>query len=163
MASNRLGSISNLGSGGTYDLLMIKVDGEFPEGKVTFAFYDVPMKVTGLQKVAQVFIKTLLTTKGSDLFYPNKGTFFPLLTIGANINTDDPTFFSDLTETIKDASNQVRGMMNVNTADLSSTLDTVEVLGIDRVNEGIFIFLEMTTLDGKGASVALPFPEFGLG
>ena len=69
MASNRLGTVNNLEVGGTHDLLLIKVEGTFPEGKINFAFYDVPMKITGLQKVVQTFLKILLTTKGSDPFF----------------------------------------------------------------------------------------------
>jgi hypothetical protein len=68
--SNRVRTASNLTSGATYDLLLVKFKGSFPEGEVTFGIYDTPMKITGVQKVAQIFLKTLLTGKGSDPFYP---------------------------------------------------------------------------------------------
>jgi hypothetical protein len=162
MASNRVGTDTNLAVGGTYDILFVKVNGVYPEGQVTFGLYDVPMKITGLQKVAQVFLKVLLTTKGSDPFYPNRGTYFPSLAVGANLLTDTNTFLSDITDTVNDATSQTRAYMNVNTTDLSSTLDSVQILGLDNVDEGLIIYLQMATLAGELAAVALPFPEFGL-
>lgn len=162
MASKRIGTTSNLQTGGTYDLLVVKVEGTFPEGKVTFGLYDVPMKITGLQKVAQIFLKVLFTTKGSDPFYPERGTYFPSLAVGANVQGNYATFLSDITEAVADATNQVRSYLNVNPSDLSSTLDTVEVLGLDKLNEGFQMYLQMKTLSGEFASVSLPFPEFGL-
>jgi hypothetical protein len=162
MTSGRIGTINNLEVGGSYDLLMVKIEGTFPEGKISFGLYDTPMKITGLQKVVQTFLKVLLTTKGSDLFYPSRGTFFPSLTVNANQLTDDNALVSDISDTIKDGSNQVRSMLNVNTVDLSSALDSVEILGIDRIPEGIFLYLQVTTMAGQFASVAVPFPEFGL-
>lgn len=162
MTSKRLGTDTNLQVGGTYDILLVKVEGEFPEGKVSFGLYDVPMKITGLQKVAQIFLKTLLTTKGSDPFYPFRGTYFPSLAVGANILTNYSTFLSDVSETVTDASDQVKSMLNINVTDLSSTLDSVEVLGIDRLNEGFQIYIQLKTLAGEFAAVALPFPEFGI-
>jgi hypothetical protein len=163
MATNRIGTVTNLNEGGTYDVLLVKVEGEFPEGKVNFALYDVPMKITGLQKVVQTFLKCLLTSKGSDVFYPERGTFFPTLTVNANVLVDDPTLLSEISDTIKDASTQTRNALNVNTTDTSSALDSVELLGLDKISEGVVLYLEARTLDGQYAAVAVPFPEFGLG
>lgn len=161
-SNSRVGTVTNLPTGGTYDLLVVKIEGEYPEGKVSFGLYDVPMKITGLQKVAQQFLRVLLTTKGSDPFYPNKGTFMTELMVGSNIVSNDNSILSDITSAVADASNQVRSMLNVNTSDLDSTLDVVEVIGIDRVEEGWFIALSLSTLSGQTAAVSLPFPEFGL-
>lgn len=160
--ANRIGTINNLELGGTYDMLLIKVEGTFPEGKISFGLYDVPMKITGLQKVVQTFLKILFTTRGSDVFYPNFGTSFPSLIVNANITTNDSILLGDITEEVNSASQQTRNSLNVNTQDLSSTLDSVEVLGIDKVNEGIIMYLQAKTLAGEFAAVAVPFPEFGL-
>lgn len=160
--NNRVGVSKNLELGGNYDLLLVKVEGSFPEGQVTFGFYDVPMKISGLQKVAQVFLKVLMTTKGSDPFYPGRGTLLPNVMVGANIVSNDDELLSDIASAVNDASDQVRSMLNVNTTDLTSTLDSVQIAGLDRTDEGWFLALYLTTLAGEGASVALPFPEFGL-
>lgn len=160
--SNRVGTVNNLEVGGTYDLLMVKIEGEYPEGNIKFGFYDVPMKITGLQKVVQFFLKCLLTTKGSDPFYPSRGTIFPNFTVNANLLVNDVTLMSDISEAIRDGSLQTESALNVNTTDASSTLDSVDILGIDRVPEGIFLYLQVRTLAGEFATVAVPFPEFGL-
>lgn len=162
MASNRIGTVNNLEIGGTHDLLLIKVDGVYPEGKVTFGLYDVPMKITGLQKVVQVFLKILFTTRGSDVFYPSRGTEFPSLTVNANTLVNDSALVSDIIEEVNAAARQTRSSLNVNTQDLSSALDSIEVLGVDRIPEGIVLYLEARTLAGEYAAVAVPFPEFGL-
>lgn len=162
--SSRVGTASNLNVGGSYDLLMVKmtVSGTFPEGQISFGLYDVPMKITGIQKVAQHFLRTLLTSKGSDPFYPEKGTYLPALMVGSNITEDNSTFISDITSSVNDAAIQVRSMLNVNTVDLESTLDTVQVLGVDRIEEGWFVIINLITLAGENASISVPFPEFGL-
>jgi phage baseplate assembly protein W len=161
--NNRLGTVNNLEVGGTYDMLLIKVEGKFPEGKITFGLYDVPMKITGLQKVVQTFLKILFTTRGSDVFYPNLGTRFPSLTVNANITSSDSALLSDIADEITSASEQTRNSLNVNTEDLSSTMDSVEVLGMDKIPEGLIMYLQVRTLAGEFAAVAVPFPEFGLG
>ena len=160
--SNRVGTVNNLEVGGTHDLLMVKVEGDFPEGKVSFGFYDVPMKITGLQKVVQTFLKVLLTTKGSDVIYPDRGSFFPEMTVGANQLVDDNALLSDLSDAIKDATGQTRSILNVNSSDITSALDRVEILGLDRISEGVMIYLQVITLAGELAAISVPFPEFGL-
>lgn len=162
MASNRIGTLTNLETGGTYDLLIVKAQGTYPEGKISFGFYDVPMKITGLQKVAQVFLKILMTTKGSDVFYPAMGTDFPELTTGANTISDDNTLLAELSASINDAVNQTINSLNVNTTDESSCLYSVDILGMDRISEGIVLYLQLKTLAGEFAAISLPFPEFGL-
>jgi PKD repeat protein len=162
MKSNRIGTDKNLQPGGTYDLLMVKVDGTFPEGKITFGLYDVPMKITGLQKVAQHVLRVLLTSKGSDPFYPYKGTHFPSIQAGSNITENSSETIASITEAVSDASRQVRAMLNPNTIDKESTLDNVQVLGVSASEEGWFVALYMLTLAGEGAEVAVPFPQFGI-
>jgi hypothetical protein len=158
----RVGTGTNLQVGGSYDLLLVKFVGSFPEGQISFGLYDVPMKITGLQKVAQLFLKVLMTTKGSDPFYPQRGTYFPSLVIGANLLTNDAKLLSDLNDAIRDGSSQTKQCINVFNSDNSSCLDSVQVLGIDKVPEGVIMYLSIKTLNGEEASISLPFPEFGL-
>lgn len=162
MTNRRIGISKNLETGGTYDLLLVKSSDVYPEGKISFSFYDVPMKITGLQKVAQIFLKVLLTTKGSDPFYPERGTLFPTLVIGANALTNDGTLLSDIRDAVNDAQLQVVSYLNINTSDPSSCLDNVQILGLDRISDGVVMYLSLMTLAGERAAVAVPFPEFGL-
>jgi len=162
MKTNRIGTDKNLQSGGTYDLLMVKIDGVFPEGQISFGLYDVPMKITGLQKVAQHFLRVLLTGKGSDPFYPNKGTSFPLLNVGSNITESSQEIIADIKESISDAVKQTRAMLNPNNEDKESALDDVQLSGVTATEEGWIIVLYLITLAGEGAEVAVPFPAFGI-
>jgi len=158
----RVGTETNLQPGGSYDLLLVKFIDSYPEGQISFGLYDTPMKITGLQKVAQVFLKILMTTKGSDPFYPQRGTFFPGLVIGANLLTADGKFMSDLKDAIEDGNLQTKECINAYNSDLSSSLDFVKILGIDKIPEGVLMYLAIKTLAGEQASISLPFPEFGL-
>ena len=162
MTSVRIGTDKNLSTNGTYDLLMVKFEGTYPEGKLNFGFYNVPMKITGIQKVSQQFLKTLLTSKGSDPFYPDRGTFLPSLMTGPNITLNNGAFISDINDAIRDASTQVRNISDADIIDAESALDSVQLLGADRLTEGWFIVLGLTTLAGESAKIAIPFPEFGL-
>lgn len=160
--NTRVGTPTNLQPGGSYDLLMVTFKDTFPEGQIGFDLYNTPMKITGLQKVAQIFLKTLLTSKGSDPFNPDRGTVFPQLTVNANRTLDDVTLLADIRDSVADCVAQVQNYLNVSIVDTSSALDTVEVLGLDAVEEGIVLYLHLTTLAGELAAVAVPFPEFGL-
>lgn len=160
---SRIGTSKNLAVGGSYDLLLIKFEGTFPEGSISFGLYDTPMKITGIQKVAQIFLKTLLTTRGSDPFYPNRGTQFPSLTVGANQLTDDTTYLSDIADSVRDAEAQTIVATSISNIDPSGILSKIDVIGLDKVQEGVVMYLGITTAAGVTASISVPFPEFGLG
>lgn len=162
MTSPRIGTETNLQVGGTYDLLLVKFLGTFPEGQITFGLHDTPMKVTGLQKVAQTFMKILLTTKGSDPFSPQRGTIFAESTIGANQIVNDPLYIQTITEAVMDAEEQTRSCLNAQNADLSSCLASVQILGLDKVDDSLTLFVALQTMNGTSARIAVPFPEFGL-
>lgn len=162
MTTTRIGTATNLQTGGSYDLLFVKFLGTFPEGQITFGIYDTPMKITGLQKVAQVFMKTLLTSKGSDPFYPSKGTAFSGLTIGANQAVDDAIYVQTISDSIKDAEAQVKSGLNFQNSDLSSCLDKIVLMGLDKIDDSLTLYISLTTSNGVTASIAVPFPEFGL-
>jgi len=162
MKYNRIGTEKNLQAGSTYDLLLVKVKGVYPEGQITFGLYDTPMKITGLQKVAQHFLRVLLSSKGSDPFYPKKGTLFPSVQVGSNITSNNSELISDIVEAVEDASQQVKTMLNNEGADLESALDSVKVLGVTPTEEGWILVLYMLTLAGEGAEISLPSPSFGI-
>ena len=64
----------DLSKQGPYDIYVEGVFTENFEGVMTFRLGDVSSKVVGLIKLSQEFLITLLTTRGSDMFEPNKGT-----------------------------------------------------------------------------------------
>lgn len=158
----RIGKPSNLDTGGTYDLLLVSTDQGYPVGKVLFKIGSEPRKITGIQKVAQIFMKTLFTSAGSDPIHPTSGTSFPNLTTGANILNSTLAFQSAVTASIADAEAQTKDILNSLNTDLSSQLYRVEVLSFDTATESASIKLGITTLDGEGASIAIPFPQTDL-
>ena len=120
------------------------------------------MKITGVQKVVQTFLKTLLTSKGSDPFYPERGTLFQALTINANQTTSDPIFISSVTDCINDAASQVQAGLNFNNPDPTSCISSAQLISLDKYDDSLVIYVQIITLSGLTTSVALPFPEFGL-
>lgn len=159
--NSRIGTSSNLALGGTNDLLMITYPDGFPEGQIKFGIDSTPRKVTGVQKVAQTFVKLLTTTKGSDVIYPTRGTRFPNVAINANRTGNDQVLRSELTISVLDAEAQTKLAMNVST-DPASQLAKVEIAGMDVGEEFIVLYVQLTTREGVSARVAIPFPEAGL-
>jgi len=162
MAQNpRLGISVNLPQGATYDILLVDTP-NYPEGQLAFHFLDTPRKITGIQKVAQLFLKVLMTTKGSDVLNNFMGTSFSDLAINANRTTSNQDLYTDLMLAVKDAENQCKSILNTVTSDDASQLASVEILGLDVATESITMFLRLTTNAGETAQVAIPFPELDL-
>lgn len=160
--NSRLGTANNLESGGTYDLLMISYPNGFPEGQILFNIDVTPRKITGVQKVAQTFLKLLLTSKGSNVIYPNQGTAFSNLTTNSNIVSNDRILYAELNSAVEDAAGQTKQSLNTIGSDTASMLDRVEVIGLDVGEDSIVMFLNLQTLDGISANIAVPFPELDL-
>lgn len=161
MANIRLGTQSNLGTNGSYDLLLVKTD-NFPEGKVTYGFESSPRKITGVQKVAQLFIKLLLMTKGSDPLYPNRGTQFRPSLAGVNKTANNGALVAAIRSAISDAESQVKAAFSNVKEDPASRLKTVVVTGIDSQADTLNLYLKIITEAGEFAQVAVPFPELDL-
>lgn len=161
--NSRIGTTSNLPSGATYDMLFISFPGGFPQSQLIFEIADTPRKVTGLQKVAQLFLKVLFTTKGSNVIYPDQGTYFGTYTINANrVEDTDTTLIADLTQQITDAQGQCQYILNTSTSDTASQLQSVQLLGIDVSQESIVIYLQIVTMAGAQASISVPFPQLDM-
>jgi phage baseplate assembly protein W len=158
----RLGISNNLEVGGTYDMLLMDFSGGFPVGAVDFTLTNTPRKITGIQKVAQTFLLTLMTTRGSDALRPNKGTRFSALAMYANRVGTAANVEAELIDEITDAEAQVKYILNRSTDDLTSQLDRVQVLAIDVGEESITMFLYIITRAGERAQVAIPFPQLDM-
>jgi phage baseplate assembly protein W len=160
LTTSRVGISVNLPTGANYDLLLVTTPEGYPEGNLEFRFESTPRKITGIQKVAQLFLKTLFTQKGSDVIYPDKGTNFPNLTVGANRQSDDDEFISDVTATLQDAENQVK--YNSVDSDEASSLASITLLGFEYLTETLSLYIRIITEAGETASIAIPFPELDL-
>jgi hypothetical protein len=163
MATNpRIGIAVNLPDGATYDLLLIDHPDSYPEGQIQFKFDETPRKITGIQKVAQFFLKALLTRKGTDVINEDFGTYFTDYTINANRTTGDRELYVALTSQIRDAESQTKSILNTAGSDDASMLREVGILGIDVAREAAVIYLKIMTEAGISAQVAVPFPELDL-
>lgn len=160
--NKRIGTTSNLPQGSTYDILLISFPSGFPESQLLFNIDDEPRKVTGVQKVAQVFLKLLFTTKGSNILIPNQGTLFSGLVKNANRIDSDPILYSELQAQIRDATTQTQGALNTVGSDPASQLASMTVLGLDVGVESIVLYLSMVTNAGATASIAVPFPQLDM-
>lgn len=163
MATNaRIGIPVNLPTGATYDLLVIDHPDGYPESKLDFKFAETPRKITGIQKVAQMFLKVLFTRKGSDVINFDFGTFFADYTINANRTGVDRDLYVAITREIREAERQCKTLLNTVEADDASQLDRITILGIDTVKESLTIYLKIQTVAGMTAQVAVPFPELDM-
>lgn len=163
MATNsRLGIDVNLPSGARYDLLLIDHPDGYPESKIEFKMNNTPRKITGIQFVAQMFIKCLLTSRGTDVLNQNYGTDFSNYTINSNRTQSDPDLISALSTEIRAAETQTKYILNTTGADKASTLAQITVLAIDTATQSITIYLRILTGAGQLAQVAIPFPELDM-
>jgi phage baseplate assembly protein W len=161
--STRIGTASNLPVGGTYDLLLLTFPAGFPEGQINFDLDDTPRKVSGIQKVSQMFLKILMTTRGTDVLNPTLGTAFSEYTISANRTGVDTELYAIIRSEVASAEKQVKYMFNSSTnTDLASQLYSVKVLGLNQDLDSLVLFVKITTLAGESASVACPFPQLDL-
>jgi phage baseplate assembly protein W len=158
----RLGLSSNLESGGTYDLLFMDFSQGYPVGAVDFTLTNTPRKITGIQKVAQTFFQILMSTRGSDVLRPNRGTKFSALALYANRVGTAASIESELVDEVADAEAQVKYILNSSSSDLSSQLNRIQVLAIDVGDESITMILYLITNAGERAQVAVPFPQLDM-
>lgn len=159
---NRIGTSTNLGRNGTYDILLTTFPDSFPEGRVVFEIGPVPRKITGVQKVAQTFLKSLLTTKGSDPLRPRYGTMFNLDIAGSNQSTNLQDLHTLVATILADAEAQTKAIMNRANIDLASQLKSITLITLKREGEMLTIYVSVQTKDGQTAQIAVPFPQMDL-
>lgn len=158
----RIGIEVNLPQGGTYDMLLVSTPEGYPSGQVFFKFEETPRKITGIQKVAQTFMRMLFTQKGSDVLHPSFGTEFPALVIGANRRQSDAEFRSQIITSVRDAENQAKYILNGTSVDLASQLSQVILQGFAAERDSLGLIIKLVTKAGETASVSIPFPELDL-
>jgi hypothetical protein len=92
-----------------------------------------------------LFLKTLLTKKGSVVTRPNEGTLLASLLSTSNLGS---TFEADLIDCVMDAEKQVKiitsGVRALLNANYSVKLSSATVLGIDRESAKLSVLLNLT-------------------
>lgn len=157
---SRIGIDVNLPTSATYELLLVTTP-EYPVGQVGFQFENTPRKITGIQKVAQLFLKVLFTQKGTDVLYPAYGTAMPSIIYGANLQLDDTDTYLALTDAVSDAEAQVKYITGYN-SDPASTLTQAQPAGFNSTQELVSLYIWIQTAAGENASIAIPFPQLDL-
>jgi hypothetical protein len=158
----RIGTSSNLESGGTYDLLLLSFPDGFPASQLLFDIDMEPRKITGLQKAAQIFLKILFSSVGSNIFYPSHGTNFTALTINANRIDSDPVLAGEIQTEIKSAASQAQAILNITGTPLDEQLASVTINGLDVQDDSATMYLVMVTMAGTTAQIATPFPQLDM-
>jgi hypothetical protein len=158
----RVGTVANLNNSSTYDLLLVQYPDGFPEGRMVFDLGKTPRKITGLQKVAQLFLKILLTTQGSDPINPQRGTGFSGYMVGTNRQALSTNSYNAILDEVRAAEQQTKYILNGTSKDPSEQLRNVSVLGVDSTKDSIVLYMKLITMAGSQAAVALPFPQLDL-
>lgn len=161
--ASRIGTDSNLSDGSRYDLLIFDFPEGYPVGSINLGFGKTPKRITGVEKVVQVFLKTLLTSQGSDVVYSNRGTGFPEFTGTHNIQTkDNSEALSLISRAIETAVNQAKSILNVSSEGLSSQLQSVELIDVKQEGDSTSVQMHVLTKAGTTAPIALPFTSLGI-
>ncbi len=168
MANPRLGTVNNLTPpgvntpAGTYDLNFLYFPTSFwPVGQISFDFGLEPTKITGIQKVAQIFLKCFFTPKGSDALNPSYGTKFGSMLVNPAPNFSSSTQALGIVQpSIEDAQTQVVTLTSNNPP--ASALASVSTVSCVLEGGGLNLTLYLQTQAGAGAQIAIPQPQLNL-
>lgn len=159
----RIGNTVNLENNSRYDILTYDFPEGYPTGMIALGFGKTPKRISGIEKVSQVFIKTLMTYRGTDVVSSTRGTEFPSFTGTRNLQVSDLTEISaDIRDAISDAESQAKSILNVPTEGLTSQLDSVQIINVDQFEDSTNINVRLITKAGETAPIALPFTSLGL-
>ena len=145
----------DLESGQRYDLYIQGVFTSTFEGVMSMTLGSPSSKIAGLVKLSQQFLITLLTSRGSDIIEPTKGTEFSDL-IGGNYNSKDELMII-IKESIKSAAKQVINQQtNYRPDSNDEVLKSAELLKMEILEDELHPYILITSEAGRLAKVELP-------
>lgn len=159
----------SLETDGTYDLFTMDLVEGYPNGKVVFSLASttegsslegISRRVTGVQKVAQLFLKILFTRQGSDPLYPDRGTYISDLIRYGNMHSQGETE-GFVRQEVSSAEEQVKAL-TYSAGTAGERLYSAEVTRVDMGLNMVSIGVRVVTEDGEYASVLAPFPRFDM-
>jgi len=159
---SRVGNVSNLESGSTYDILLFDFDEGYPVGAVKMGFGKTPKRISGVQKVAQTVVKCLMSRVGSDVVHSGRGTNFAEFANGNSVVDDIQEAKREVSRAVDAAEKQAKGILNIPSAGLASQLQSVTVTGLQRERDSTSLKLKIVTRAGESAPIALPFTSLGI-
>lgn len=157
----------NLTEGGLHDLLFLGFPDGFANSRIDFTITDLAdeenvdsyrfsRKVFGLQKLAQMYLKMLFTTKGSDPVRPDVGT--TVFAAVSRVNIPSPEVLESLLRAdVRDAEAQVRAMTQ-GSGNSDETLSSVTISRLDVADTTINIVLYLESESGVGIALHAPVP-----
>tara|TARA_R110002073_G_scaffold297130_1_gene463205 strand:- start:118 stop:618 length:501 start_codon:yes stop_codon:yes gene_type:complete len=156
-------SSSNLSGGDKYDLLIFKFTDGYPVGNIKLAFGETPKRISGVQKVSQIFTKVLMSRKSSDVLYTSSGTDFSDFSSFSNVSdADGYRVRSEIESAVYSAETQAKYILNFPGASYESQLDSVEILGVSVNGDNVSVQIKILTKAGEEAPIALPFTSLGI-
>jgi hypothetical protein len=159
----RVGNTANLDGTSTYDVLFFDFPEGYPKGAIDLGFGRNPKRISGIQKIAQTFMKVLMTSPRSDVIHGTRGTSFSTFNQQRNIQTSDLHILrSDIESAIKQAELQTKSILNISSAGTTSQLESAKVLGIISTDDSVAINVQLISRAGESAPIALPFTSLGI-
>ena len=160
----RVGNTVNLEDGDRYDLLTLDFPGGYPVGKLKVGFGKTPRRISGVQKVSQIFLKALATPSGTDVLYPSRGTFFGELTGSYNLEgvSTNEEMSTMVRGAVVAAESQAKAILNIKTAPAASRLQSAEVVKLTAIEDGVMVQIKLVSEAGEMAPIALPFTSLGI-
>lgn len=158
----RVGTTNNLEGNSRYDLLAFDFVDGYPIGSIRLGFGSTPKRISGVQKVSQVFTKTLLTSIGTDVVSSGRGTVFPEFTGTYNLTADGREMRSLVEGAVRNAADQAKSILNVPTEGLTSQLESATLIGLTTLDDGVSVQIQLLTKAGEAAPIALPFTSLGI-
>ena len=159
----RVGTTNNLEGTDKYDLMIFDFPEGYPIGKVNMKFGNTPHRISGVQKVSQIFLKTLTTPIGSDILYPDSGTKFGELVGTYNLHDVTGSALNSVVRSaVSAAEKKAKAILNITSASPSSQLESATVVNLTTIEDGISIQVKLLTKAGEAAPIALPFTSLGI-
>lgn len=161
--ASRVGNTENLEGTSRYDLMVFDFPDGYPVGGINLGFGKTPKRISGVQKVSQVFVKALMSSLGSDVLHDNRGTSFPQFTGSYNIQTNnDIEAVSVLSAAVKRAEEQAKSTLNVITEGSTSQLESATLINVEQKDDYTSVNIQIMTKAGETAPIALPFTSLGI-
>ena len=159
----RVGTEHNLEGTDRHDLMIFDFPEGYPIGKVNMRFGKTPHRITGVQKVSQIFLKTLTTPLTTDVVYPGQGTFFGELTGSYNLqDVQNSELNSAVNSAVASAVKKTKSILNIPASSPQSQLESATVVNLTAIEDGVSIQIKLLTKAGEAAPIALPFTSLGI-
>lgn len=116
-----------------------------------------PKKVTGISKLIQIVIFSLLNVPGRDILDPDKGGGLPSL-IGSNMDANDTTeIFADIVQRVKKSQSEITAAQVGLNEDPEEKLQELQIVKIEQgtnVDE-IFVRIRIINEAGRASEVVV--------